>query len=110
MTLALNKYKNLCTKYNWLAKSHEEQQIVTISEELDKMKDASIKLSNVFKAKGTPTGKTNKPVNQKADQKTQNKIMSKSILGRNFIPNKVKIEQKMHNKTYNWFKWHKAWV
>ena len=46
MTLALNKYKNLRTKENWLAKSQEEQQTVTLSSELEKTKDTNIKLEN----------------------------------------------------------------
>ena len=31
MELVINKYKNMCTKYKWLADSTEEQYIVVIS-------------------------------------------------------------------------------
>ena len=34
MTLELNKYENLFTKDNWLAKSPEEQLILALSTEL----------------------------------------------------------------------------
>ena len=35
MTLALNKYENLCTKDKWLGKSSEEEKIFTLSYKLE---------------------------------------------------------------------------
>ena len=49
MMLALNKYKNLCTKDKWLAKSHEEQRITALSAELDNIKYTNIKLAKFYK-------------------------------------------------------------
>ena len=49
MTLFLNKYKNLCTKDKWLAKSHEEQHITALSAELDNIKYTNIKLAEFCK-------------------------------------------------------------
>ena len=69
MLLALNKYKNMCTEEKWLAKSPEEQQIVAIYEELEKMKDTNLKYVNAIKAKVTPKVKTTMQVNQKWDKK-----------------------------------------
>ena len=54
----------MCNNTKCLAKSTEEQYIVTLSTELDKMKDTNIELANLFKSKGTPKGNTNKQVDQ----------------------------------------------
>ena len=43
MALFLNRYKNMCTKEKWISKPHEDQKIVTLSSELENMKD---KISN----------------------------------------------------------------
>ena len=65
MTLALNKYGNLCTKGKWLVKSPEQQHNMAVSAEQDKMNYTNLKLSKLFNANGTPKIKTNKQVNQK---------------------------------------------
>ena len=59
----------MCTRDKWLAKSHEEQHILELYAELDKMKETNIKLEKLFKAKGTQRGNTNKEVNQKSNKK-----------------------------------------
>ena len=69
MTLELNKYENLFTKDNWLAKSPEEQLILALSTELETTKDTNIKWTRVFNVKGTPKGKTNNQFNQKWNKK-----------------------------------------
>ena len=43
MTFVLDRSENRCTKYKWLAKSPEAQQIVGRSAELEKMKDKNLK-------------------------------------------------------------------
>jgi hypothetical protein len=43
MTLALNKYEMLKKQDAWNAKSIEQEQIVTLSAELQKIKDANLK-------------------------------------------------------------------
>ena len=58
----------MCTSEKFLAKSPEEQYIVALSTELEKIKDTNLKLKNLFKAKGTPRGKTNKQVSQKGNK------------------------------------------
>ena len=73
MMLALNKYIHLCTKDKWLAKSHEDQQIVALSTELENMKDTDPKLEKLFKAIKTLKGNTNKQVNQKGNNKNSPK-------------------------------------
>ena len=45
MTLALNKYKNICTEDKWLGKFPEEKKIVDQSSEMKKVKDINIKLT-----------------------------------------------------------------
>ena len=57
----------MCTREKWPSKSPEEQYIVALSQELDNTKDTNIKLSKLFKAKGTPEGYTNKKINQKGN-------------------------------------------
>ena len=69
MMLALNKYINVCTKDKWLSKSHEEQHIVALSTEMEKIKYTNLKLEKVFKSIGTLKGKTNNQVNQKGNNK-----------------------------------------
>ena len=52
MMLVLNNYENMCTKDKCLAKSPEQQQVVALSTELEKMKDTNIQLKKFLKAKG----------------------------------------------------------
>ena len=91
MTLALSKYEHMCTKYKWLSKSYEEQHVVSLYAELEKMNNTSLKLENFFKPKVTPKGKTKNQVNQNRTRKSpQNRIITKSMLGRKSLPNKAK--------------------
>ena len=69
MMLTLNKYKRLCMKENGIYKSPEEQYILALSAELDNLKDSNLKLSTVFKSKGTPNLKTSNQVSQKRNKK-----------------------------------------
>ena len=69
MTLDINKYETMCTKYKWIAKPHREQQIVDLSVELDNIKDNNLKWSKVLKSKVMPEVKTNKKIIQKVTKK-----------------------------------------
>ena len=99
MALALNKHKNMCAKDQWLDNSPEEQQIVEISAELEKMKDTKIKLAKVFNAKGTIKGKTNKQVNQKGSKKNPPKQKNDNKYAWEKVPPKqVKKQMEKMNK------------
>ena len=91
MTFVLDRSENRCTKYKWLAKSPEAQQIVGRSAELEKMKEKNLNLEKLFKAKGTPKLNTNKQVDQKGNKIfSQNRRMEISMLGIKSLPNKAK--------------------
>jgi hypothetical protein len=45
MTLALNKYKTLLKQDMWNAKMEEQEQIMALTTELDKIKDANLQLA-----------------------------------------------------------------
>jgi hypothetical protein len=57
MTLALNKYEMLKKQDAWNAKSIEQEQIVALSAELQKIKDANLKLAKSIKDKKSSKGK-----------------------------------------------------
>ena len=108
VTLALNKYKNMCIKYKWLANSPEEQHSVLLSTELVNMKYINLKLANAFKSRVTLKGNINNQVNQKGDKKkTKQQNNDNNFACKKVLPKKGKKETKtMRGKTYNWCKWH----
>ena len=112
ITLDLNKYKTLCTEDKWLDKSPEEQLIMALYAELEKMKDTNIKLEKAFKYKGTQKGKTNKQVSKIGENKKPPKQNNGyKYACKRFPPTKDKRETKiMNDKTYNWCKWPNEWV
>jgi hypothetical protein len=57
MTLALNNYEMLNKQDAWNAKSIKQEQIVTLSAELQKIKDANLKLAKSIKDKRSSKGK-----------------------------------------------------
>ena len=62
MTLALNKYENLCTNNKCQVKSPKEQHIVALSAELQNMMGSNIKLGKVLQTKRYTRGKYPKEI------------------------------------------------
>ncbi len=81
MTLALNKYKTLLKQDMWNAKLEEQEQIMALTTELDKIKDANLQLAwslSKKQSKSSDKSKLNKKKGSKGKGKS-NKDKSKHV-------------------------------
>jgi hypothetical protein len=81
MTLAFNKYKTLLKQDMWNAKSQEQEQIVALTTELGKIKDANLQLTRSLSKKQSKSSDKLKP-DKKKDGKGKgksNKSKSKHV-------------------------------
>jgi hypothetical protein len=60
MRLALNKYKKISKIDQWNAKTQEQEQIITLTAELEKIKDNNLYLACSIKSKATGKSKQDK--------------------------------------------------
>ena len=117
MQLALNKYKNLLADGKWQAHTPEQEQMLALAAQLEKLKDENLRVSKTLQA--------NKPAKSKENQHQQhNKTQSKKKK-----PNKNKKRQQedmawkkkpprdgdplakqVASKTWHWCPDHLAWV
>jgi hypothetical protein len=117
MTLALNKYEILTRQDIWNAKSAEEEKIIALSAELQKIKDTNLKLAKAIKFGGKSQGKANKGATQQQQQgkgKSKGKQKSKNNdkwAWKKIPPKDGESNMKTVNNTiYHWCKYHQAWV
>ena len=69
ITLVFNNYDNICKKYKCIANFLEEDQIVALSSELNKIKDINLDPTKVFNTKGCSKGYQTKQTNPKVSNK-----------------------------------------
>ena len=112
MAKALNKYTVLKQANQWNALSHEEEQIVALTSEVQSLKDNNLKLSKAVKK----AGKKNKSKStDDKDDKTKSKKKGKKKKGddawKAVAPKPGEPETKIVNdKEFKWCKYHSAWV
>jgi hypothetical protein len=119
MTLALNKYETLNKQDLWNAKSQEQEQIVALTAELNKIKDANLKLaksissgtSNSSGRNSNRRGANNakKSSNKKGNgnnRRSNDKWAWKKIPPKDDEPQTKTI----NGQTYHWCDEHPAWV
>ena len=114
MKLALNKYTNMKRDGDWNAPSAEQKQIVALRASLDEMKKEGLQLSKGLKNGGKTSwkgknpkseGKTFKPKKGKGQGKEEQWAWKK------VPPSEGQSHQKKKDeKSYNWCKYHQAWV
>jgi hypothetical protein len=112
MTLALNKYEMLKKQDAWNAKSIEQEQIVALSAELQKIKDANLKLAKSIKDKKSSKGKkddkggSGKSGGFKKGKRAIDKYAWKKEPPKEGQPKTKEVK----GRTYHWCEEHMAWV
>ena len=119
MMLVLNKYKILKKQNSWNAKSPEEEQIVALSAELQKIKDANLKLIRVIKgrtSKNNGNSRNKQQCNWKQGKgghqnKSSNKQNDNKWAWKKVPPKDNEAKTKTVNGSeYHWCDEHMAWV
>ena len=105
ITLALNKFAIPHKQNLWNTKSPEEERVIVLTEKVQKLSDANLKLSKFLTEKKDKKGKS-ADKGGKSKDKTDDKWAWKKIPPKYGKP----LKKKVNDKTYNWCKWHKAWV
>ena len=94
MMLALNKYKVLKKQDIWTVKSPKEEQIIVLTDELQKIRDANVKLTGAIKSGSSRMLETAEMGSSKTGSKAKVDIKTKAAtskrttngLGRRFLP------------------------
>ena len=108
MSLALNKYENLLTENKWKALSLEQEQLITLSTQFDKLKDENLRLSKAIKLNKKQKGNENKSQKKK---KSKGKANDARWAWKKVPPKEGECKTKVHNdRTYHWCKMHLAWT
>ena len=120
MQLALNKYEVLNKQDVWNAKSPEEEKIVALNAELQKIKDTNLKLASAIKKaaggkgnqqSGNPGGNNNQGQGRRRGKKGKGKTVPNDHAWKKVPPKDGEASKKQHSgRTYNWCKYHQAWV
>ena len=109
MTLALNKYENLLTENKWKALSPEQEQLVALSAQFDKLKDENLRLSKAIKSNKKPKGNENKSQSSKK-KKSKGKANDTKWAWKKVPPKEGERKTKVLNdRTYHWCETHLAW-
>ena len=105
ITLALNKFAILHKQNLWNMKSPEEERVITLTGKFQKLSDANLKLSKFLTEKKDKKGKSTDKGGKSKD-KADNKWAWKKTPPKHGKP----LKKKVNDKTYNWCKWHMAWL
>ena len=115
MQLALNKYETLVTEGNWKARTPEQDQLLALTAQFDKIHDENLRLSKALKTDKNPNPKgDNKKKSDKSkpkkkvnkNKKRQQEDMAwKKTPPRDGDPH----TKQVNNKTWHWCPDHMAW-
>jgi len=117
MTLALNKYETLLKQDMWNAKSQEQEQIVALTAELGKIKDANLQLARSLSKKQSKPSDKSKPDKKKdgkGKDKSNKKKSKRTHTGKWSWKNNAPAQgdpqtKEFEGTTYIWCPTHKEW-
>ena len=112
MTFALNKYEILSKQDMWNAKTAEQEQIVALTTELGKIKDANLKFAKTLKSGKPGKRDGSKKDNPKGKGKAKGKKSQKDKFAWKRIPPKDSESKTktVDGVTYRWCEEHPCWV
>jgi len=112
MTFALNKYEILSKQDLWNAKTAEQEQIVALTAELGKIKDANLKFAKTLKSGKPGKRDGSKKDNPKGKTKPKGKKSQKDKYAWKRIPPKDgdSKTKTVDGVTYRWCEEHPCWV
>ena len=87
----------------WNIKSSEEEKVIALTGKVQKLSDAILKLSKYLEDKKSKKGTS------KDKKKQTNKDKKWALKKKGPKPGKP-WTKKYNDKTFNWCKWHKAWI
>lgn len=110
MQLALNKYENLIAEDKWKAMSPEQEQLVALNAEFEKLKDENLKLSRSIKKKNKKDAP--KKAEKKSKKGNKNKQRQNADMEWKKKPPRdgESHTKTVSNKTYYWCPAHMAWT
>ena len=111
MSLALDKFENLRTEGKWMALSPEQEQIVALSAQFDKLKDDNLRLSKALKKSAKNKRNSGSDNSQTGGKKNKGKKKDGKWAWKKVPPKDNEPKTKTVNKqTHHWCETHLAWT
>ena len=109
MALALNQYAIINKQELWNAKTPEEEQVIALAAQFNKLKDENLKLAKSLKKKNEKKNESKKDDKDKG--KTKKKANTEGMAWRFVAPTEGAAKKKQVNgKDWFWCPYHKSWT